>query len=133
MVGGRFGGMDLTAQSILGRSKKWYRAVVPRSSPECPPRCRGAASGARRFAAYLYSLHRTRHQYRHLSRLSKDLCKLKGVYGLQRKPLREKDFRHMPEVLLLANIPDRIRTCNLRLRRPTRYPIVPRGHATTRL
>ena len=25
------------------------------------------------------------------------------------------------------SIPDRIRTCNLRLRRPTRYPIVPRG------
>lgn len=26
-----------------------------------------------------------------------------------------------------SSIPDRIRTCNLRLRRPTRYPVVPRG------
>ena len=25
------------------------------------------------------------------------------------------------------NVPGRARTCNLRLRRPTRYPIVPRG------
>ena len=30
-----------------------------------------------------------------------------------------------------SNVPDRVRTCNLRLRRPTRYPIVPRGPRTT--
>lgn len=28
----------------------------------------------------------------------------------------------------MNNVPGRIRTCNLRLRRPTRYPVVPRGH-----
>jgi hypothetical protein len=53
--------------------------------------------------------------------------KLKDVYALRRIPLREKDFGWLAKVLS-GNIPDRARTCNLRLRRPPRFIRGSRGN-----
>ena len=59
-------------------------------------------------------------------RLAEVWRKLKDVYALRRISLREKDFGPKTKVLS-KSIPDRIRTCNLRLRRPTRYPMTTRS------
>ncbi len=94
--------------------------------PTVVPRCRQRCPKPRRVVARSASI--CREAVDGKSR-AKSWRKPKDVYALRRISLREKGFGIVPKALS-SSIPDRIRTCNLRLRRPTRYPIVLRGLST---